>query len=86
VNAIVSHFFLAILESVAQLFLFLTGKWLLLLISGGRLTLMPPDTPRSWFPPFKRLPHGQIGVDREFAMLVALLFWVLVLCLYVLFR
>jgi hypothetical protein len=43
---------------------------------------MPPDTPRSWFPPFKRLPHGQIGVDREFAMLIALLFWVLVLGLY----
>jgi hypothetical protein len=39
-----------------------------------------------WFPPFKRLPHGQIGVDREFAMLIALLFWVLVLGLYVSFR
>jgi hypothetical protein len=42
VNAIISHFFLGMLESVAQLFLFLTGKWLLLLISGGRSTLMPP--------------------------------------------
>lgn len=41
-NAIISHFFLGMLESVAQLFLFLTGKWLLLLISGGRSTLMPP--------------------------------------------
>ena len=85
-NAIISHFFLGIRESVAQLFLFLTGKWLLLLISGGHSTLMPPDAPRSWFPPFKRLPYGQIGVDREFAMLIALRFWLLVLGLYVSFR
>ena len=82
-GAIIGHLLLAILESVADLAFFLTGKWLLRLISGGRLVMMPPDTPRSWYPPFKRLPHGQVGVDRDFAMLIALLFWLLVLGLYV---
>jgi hypothetical protein len=85
-GTIIGHLLAAILEAVADLIFFLTGKWLLLLISGGRLVLMPPDTPRSWFPPFKRLPHGQVGVDREFAMLIALLFWISVLALYVSFR
>jgi hypothetical protein len=38
---------------------------------------MPPTTPRSWSPsPFKRLPNRQIGVDHEFATLMALLFWI----------
>jgi hypothetical protein len=41
---------------------------------------LDPDA-AGWFPP-----HGLIGVDREFAMLIALLFWLLVLGLYVSFR
>ena len=76
---IVAQFFLAILESLAELFFFFTGKWLLLLITGGRVIPMPPTTPRSLsLSPFKRLPTGQIGVDAQFLALIALVFWILV--------
>jgi hypothetical protein len=76
---LIAQFFLAILESLAELFFFFTGKWLLLLIAGGRVVPMPPNTPRSWsLSPFKRLPAGQIGVDAQFVALIALVFWILV--------
>ncbi len=45
---VIGQFVLAILESLAELFCFFTGKWLLLLITGGRVVPMPPTTPRSW--------------------------------------
>ncbi len=74
---LVAQFFLAILESLAELLF--TGKWLLLLITGGRVIPMPPTTPRSLsLSPFKRLPTGQIGVDAQFLALIALVFWILV--------
>jgi hypothetical protein len=73
------QFLLAILESLAELFCFFTGKWLLLLVTGGRVVPMPPKTPRSWsLSPVKRLSAGQIGVDAQFVALIALVFWVLV--------
>ncbi len=51
---VIGQFVLAILESLAELFCFFTGKWLLLLITGGRVVPMPPTTPRSWsLSPFK---------------------------------
>jgi hypothetical protein len=75
----IGQFFLAILESLAELFFFLSGKWLLLLITGGRVIPMPPKTPRSWsVSPVERLPAGQIGVDAQFVALLALIFWILV--------
>lgn len=80
-GTIIGQILFVILGSVAELAFLLTGKWLLLLISGGRLVLMPP-APRSWFHPFKRLPNGQVGVDRELSILIALLFWSLMLALY----
>jgi len=74
---LVAQFFLTILESLAELLF--TGKWLLLLITGGRVIPMPPTTPRSLsLSPFKRLPTGQIGVDAQFLALIALVFWILV--------
>jgi len=74
---LVAQFFLTILESLAELLF--TGKWLLLLIAGGRVIPMPPTTPRSLsLSPFKRLPTGQIGVDAQFLALIALVFWILV--------
>jgi hypothetical protein len=76
---VIGQFFLAIFESVAELFLFFTGKWLLLLITGGRVVAMPRETPRGWsLSPFKRLRTGQIGVDGQFVALIALVFWILV--------
>ena len=39
---VIGQFFLAILESLAELFCFFTGKWLLRLIAGGRVVPMPP--------------------------------------------
>jgi hypothetical protein len=85
---VIGQFFLAILESLAELFCFFTGKWLLRLIAGGRVVPMPPTTPRSWsLSPFKRLPTGQIGVDSQFVALIALVFWILVgIGLHLLFR
>jgi len=74
---LVAQFFLTILESLAELLF--TGKWLLLLTTGGRVIPMPPTTPRSLsLSPFKRLPTGQIGVDAQFLALIALVFWILV--------
>ncbi len=75
----IGQFFLAIFESVAELFFFFTGKWLLLLITGGRVIPMPPKTPRNWsLSPVKRLSAGQIGVDAQFVALIALVFWIFV--------
>jgi hypothetical protein len=86
-GAVIGQFILAILESLAELFFFFSGKWLLVLITGGRVIPMPPNTPRSWsLSPFKRLPAGQIGVDAQFVALIALVFWILVgIGLYFLF-
>jgi len=76
---LVAQFLLAILESLAELFFFFTGKWLLLLVAGGRVIPMPPTTPRSWsLSPFKSLQTGQIGFDAQFLALIALVFWILV--------
>lgn len=88
VGQVIGQFVLAILESLAELFCFFTGKWLLLLITGGRVVPMPPTTPRSWsLSPFKRLPTGQLGVDSQFVALIALVFWILVgIGLHLLFR
>jgi hypothetical protein len=78
-GAVLGQFFLAILESLAELFFLFTGKWLLLLITGGRVIPMPPKTPRNWsLSPFKRLSTGQIGIDAQFVALIALVFWILV--------
>lgn len=85
-GTVIGQFLLILLGGVAELLFLLTGKWLLLLISGGRLLLMPPDAPSNLFRPFKRLPCGQVGVDRQFAILIAALFWSLMLVLYLAYR
>jgi hypothetical protein len=67
--------------SVLQLVGWLTGKWLLPRVSGGRLILMPRDAPSEPFrlAPYKRLPNGQIGVDVLFFSSLAALFYVLII-------
>ena len=67
--------------AVLQLVGLFTGKWLLPRVSGGRLILMPLDAPSEPFrlSPYKRLPNGQIGVDRLFFTSLAALFYVIVI-------
>jgi hypothetical protein len=67
--------------AVLQLVGWLTGKWLLPRISGGRLILMPRDVTREPFElaPYKRLPNGQIGVDVLFFSSLTAFFYVIVI-------
>jgi len=45
------------------------AKWLLPVVTGGRIILTPSNAPaRAWsLSPFTSLPSGQTGVDADFA-------------------
>jgi hypothetical protein len=69
------------LFSVLQLIGLFTGKWLLPLVSGGRLILMPRDVTSEpfRFAPYKGLANGQIGVDALLVATLASLFYVILI-------
>lgn len=72
---------LALLQAVAELLCNFTSRLLLPVFTRGRVVVMPYgslDTSR-WFIPCRRLPNGMIGVGGDFAILIALIFWVVVM-------
>lgn len=77
---LVVQLIVALLQCAAELLWYFTSKILLPLLTRGRVTVMPYagfDASR-WLVPCRRLANGQIGVEGDFAVLIALIFWVVV--------
>jgi hypothetical protein len=72
---------LALFEFAGELLCYFTGKVLLPVLTGGRVTVMPYGSHGASrrFTPYQRLPNGQIGVEGDFAVLIALIFWAAIL-------
>jgi hypothetical protein len=68
---------LALFQFAGELLCYFTSKILLPVLTGGRVTVMPYDSfgTSRWFTPCQRLPNGRIGVEGDFAVLIALIFW-----------
>ncbi len=73
---------LALFQFAGEMLCYFTGKILLPVLTGGRVTVLPYGrtygTSR-WFIPYCRLPNGRIAVEGDFAVLIALIFWAVVL-------
>lgn len=72
---------LALFQFAGEMLCYFTGKVLLPVLTGGRVTVMPYGSRGAshWLVPCRRLPNGQIAVEGDFAVLIALIFWVAVL-------
>jgi hypothetical protein len=72
---------LALLQAVAELLCYFTSRFLLPVFTRGRVVVMPCGSlGRSrWIIPCRRLSNGTIGVDSDFAILIALIFWTVVI-------
>jgi hypothetical protein len=72
---------LALLQAVAELLCHFTSRFLLPVLTRGRVVVMPYGSSGTsrWLVPCRRLPNGTIGVDGEFAILIALIFWTVVI-------
>jgi hypothetical protein len=72
---------LALLQTVAELLSYFTSKFLLPLFTRGRVVVMPYGSlgTSRWFIPCRRFPNGTICVDGDFAILIALIFWTVVI-------
>ena len=80
-SELVAQLIVALFQCAAELLCFFTSKILLPVLTGGRVTVMPYDgvgTSR-WLIPCRRLSNGRIGVEGDFAVLIALVFWVAVI-------
>jgi hypothetical protein len=80
VSELVIQLIVALLECTAELLCNFASKILLPLLTAGRVTVMPYsnfDASR-WLNPWRRLSNGRIGVEGDFAILIALIFWVAV--------
>jgi hypothetical protein len=81
VTEFLAQLMLALLQAVAELLCYFTSGPLLPVFTRGRVVVMPSgslDTSR-WFSPCGRLPNGMMGVGGDFAILIALIFWVVVM-------
>jgi hypothetical protein len=72
---------LGILQGFFEVVCYFTAKWLLPLVSRGRLQVLAPLPPRKWWSirSFTKLPNGQIGVYAEMATLLGVIFWLIVM-------
>ena len=72
---------LALFQFAGEMLCYFTGKILLPVLTGGRVTVLPYGSygPSRWLAPCRRLPNGQIAVEGDFAVLIALIFWAVVL-------
>jgi hypothetical protein len=72
---------LALLQAVAELLCYFTSRFLLPLFTRGRVVVMPYGSlgTSRWLIPCRRLPNAMIGVDGDFAVLIALIFWAVVI-------
>jgi hypothetical protein len=80
---------LALFQFAGELLCYFTGKVLLPVLTGGRVTVMPYGSldgslhgslgASRWFTPYQRLPNGRIGLEGDFAVLIALIFWAAIL-------
>ena len=80
VSDLVVQLIVALFQCVAELLCYFSSRILLPVLTGGRVTVMPYagfGTSR-WFVPCRRLSNGRIGVEGDFAVLIALIFWVAV--------
>jgi hypothetical protein len=81
VSDLVIQLIVALFQCAAELLCHFSSKVLLPVLTGGRVTVMPYagfGTSR-WFIPCRRLSNGRIGVEGDFAVLIALIFWVVVI-------
>jgi hypothetical protein len=81
VSELAAQLIVALLQCAAELLCHFTSKFLLPVLTGGRVTVMPHagfGTSR-WFVPCRRLSNGRIGIEGDFAVLIALVFWVVVI-------
>lgn len=71
---------LALFQFAGEMLCYFTSKILLPVLTGGRVTVMPYESygKSRWFVP-RRLPNGRIAVEGDFAVLIALIFWIVVL-------
>ncbi|WP_163413603.1 hypothetical protein, partial [Escherichia coli] len=69
------------LQFAGELLCYFSSKFLLPMVTRGRVTVMPYAGFGSsrWFMPYRRLPNGRIGLEGDFAVLIALIFWAAVL-------
>ena len=72
---------LALLQAVAGLLCYFTSRFLLPVFTRGRVVVMPYGSPGAsrWLIPCRRLPNGTIGVDGDVAILIALIFFTVVI-------
>lgn len=72
---------LALFQFAGEMLCYFTSKVLLPVLTGGRVTVMPYGTygTSRRLISYRRLPNGQIAVEGDFAVLIALIFWAAVL-------
>ena len=79
VSELVIQLIVAVLECAAEMLCYFTSRVLLPVLTAGRVTAIPYGgfgaSGWSW----RRLSNGRIGVEGDFAVLIALIFWVAVL-------
>lgn len=71
---------LALFQFAGEMLCYFTSKVLLPVLTGGRVTVLPYGsygTSRRFVP--RRLPSGRIAVEGDFAILIALIFWIVIL-------
>jgi len=72
---------LALFQFAGEMLCYFTSKILLPVLTGGRVTVMPygrSGASRGLLA-YRRLPNGRIALDGDVAVLIALVFWVVVL-------
>ena len=72
---------LALFQFAGEMLCYFTSKVLLPVLTRGRVTVLPYGSygTSRWFVPYRRLPSGRIAVEGDFAILIALIFWVAVI-------
>jgi hypothetical protein len=72
---------LALVQFAGELLCYFAGKVLLPVLTGGRVTVMPYGSLSASRWSYQRLPNGngRIGVEGDFAVLIALIFWAAIL-------
>lgn len=80
-SELVVQLLMALFQCAAELLCHFTSKILLPVATGGRVTVMPYAGAGTshWFIPCRRLSDGRIGVEGDVAVLIALIFWVVVI-------
>jgi hypothetical protein len=71
---------LALFQFAGELLCYFSSKVLLPVLTGGRVTVMPYGSfgASRWFA-YRRLPNGRLALEGDFAVLIAVIFWTVVL-------